>query len=366
MHVIQLPDSYRCPPPVIEVANNLIRFNLDRSPSKEPLRSVVLTCSSDSIRVRHFRDHSAEMEWIADDIKCRSLRPSDCVVMARNTKLLESAGTALRHVGLVPYLIKRRHDLRSPPLRFVQAALRLAIAPRENEQIRLLCKAFFYLTGINVRPEDADVESEAYGGSLLKGFLEGAEADSKASDAVPLLEALRNRLVERLQYREFVDVVFDWYHGFVSLEDGDGGDSVLDDGEEEIAIWNDLTREVFRQVNGVPTLSQFLQELDLRPKVTPAGRDAIQCLTIHSAKGREFGHVYLIGLAEDQLPSYHSKRSSAGSRALEEERRGCFVAVTQAQSTLTLTYADTYFGWPKQPSRFLSEMGLRTRRTREI
>ena len=98
--------------------------------------------------------------------------------------------------------------------------------------------------------------------------------------------------------------------------------------------------------------------MDLRPKVTRPGRDAIQCLTIHLAKGKEFEHVYLVGMAEDHLPSYHARRKGANSRAIEEERRECFVGITRAHTSLTLTYAASYFGWPKEPSRFLSEMGL--------
>jgi DNA helicase II / ATP-dependent DNA helicase PcrA len=43
---------------------------------------------------------------------------------------------------------------------------------------------------------------------------------------------------------------------------------------------------------------------------------------------------------------------------MEEERRNCFVAITRARETLTLTYADTCRGYSKQPSRFLYEMGL--------
>ena len=357
MRVIQLPDSYRCPASVIELANNLIQFNLERSPSKQALRSVVAEQDRDSIRVKHFCNEAEEMAWIAYDIQSRSIRPADCVVLARNAKLLESAAEAFRRAGIVPYLIQRRHELRSPPLRFTQAALRLAIAPREIEQMRVLCKAFFYLTGIDVRVSDAEAESEAHGGSLLSGFLEVAESNPTTHDSAPLLDALRNQLLERLQYHEFVVAVFDWYHSEPSIQIEEKEDD-LDDGEEEILIWNDLEREVYRQVGARPTLSRFLQEIDLRPKVIPPRREAIQCLTIHSAKGREFTHVYLVGLAEDQLPSYHSKKSGSRGRELEEERRGCFVAITRSQSTLTMTYSDTYFGWKKQPSRFLSEMGL--------
>ena len=39
-------------------------------------------------------------------------------------------------------------------------------------------------------------------------------------------------------------------------------------------------------------------------------------------------------------------------------RRECFVGITRAHTSLTLTYSASYFGWPKEPSRFLSEMGF--------
>jgi DNA helicase-2/ATP-dependent DNA helicase PcrA len=43
---------------------------------------------------------------------------------------------------------------------------------------------------------------------------------------------------------------------------------------------------------------------------------------------------------------------------MQEERRNCFVAITRTQESLTLTFSDKVFGWLKQPSRFLAEMGV--------
>ena len=85
----------------------------------------------------------------------------------------------------------------------------------------------------------------------------------------------------------------------------------------------------------------------------------MQCLTIHLAKGQEFQHVYLVGLVEDQLPSYFAKQKGEHSREIEEERRACFVAITRVQGSLTLTYARSYSGYSKAPSRFLLEMGFK-------
>ena len=354
MQVVQLPQSYRCPAAVIELANNLIRCNLDRSSSKMALTAAGSGSCSDPVHLLRFRDQSREVAWVAADIRERA-RPADSVVLARSTRLLESVAGALQRAGLVAYLRKSKHDLESAPLRFACAALRLSIGPREIDQLRIMCKAFFDLTGIDVLVGRTEAEGDAHGGSLLRGFIEVAAADPKAAKASGLVDALRDKFVDRLQYLEFVDAVIAWYRNDGPHRAPDGFE---DDAEEEFAIWKDLRRRVARDLGKEPPLSRFMQEIDLRPKIASPGRDAVQCLTIHAAKGREFRHVYLIGLVEDQLPSYHATKTGASPRVLVEERRNCFVAVTRTQATLTLTYSDSYFGWRKKPSRFISEMGL--------
>lgn len=105
-------------------------------------------------------------------------------------------------------------------------------------------------------------------------------------------------------------------------------------------------------------LHAFLQELDLRVKETPAPPNAVRCMTVHASKGLEFRHVFLVGLAEDELPSWAAIKKGADSAEMAEERRNCFVAITRAEETLTLSYSREYFGYRKAPSRFLVEMGV--------
>ena len=101
-----------------------------------------------------------------------------------------------------------------------------------------------------------------------------------------------------------------------------------------------------------------MEELALANKTPEAPSNSVRCLTVHSSKGLEFQHVYLVGMSEDQLPSFQSKKSGDDSREMQEERRNCFVAITRTLETLTMSYGEKYNGWRKAPSRFLFEMGL--------
>jgi DNA helicase II / ATP-dependent DNA helicase PcrA len=117
-------------------------------------------------------------------------------------------------------------------------------------------------------------------------------------------------------------------------------------------------RAIRQERGGDVDLHEFLQGLALRPKEPPADPNAVSLLTVHAAKGLEFDHVWLIGLAESILPSWQSLQLNARPAELEEERRNCFVAITRTKETLVVSRARQYRGWSKQPSRFIAEMGL--------
>jgi ATP-dependent DNA helicase UvrD/PcrA len=136
------------------------------------------------------------------------------------------------------------------------------------------------------------------------------------------------------------------------------GDTVVEYPEER-QTWTDLCAEISGQYGADKvTLHLLLQEMDLRSKTPKAPAGTVPCHTIHAAKGLEFDHVYLVGLVEDQLPSWAAVKKGEHSREMQEERRNCFVAITRTQETLTITYSQMLHGWRKAPSRFLSEMGL--------
>jgi DNA helicase-2/ATP-dependent DNA helicase PcrA len=86
-------------------------------------------------------------------------------------------------------------------------------------------------------------------------------------------------------------------------------------------------------------------------------RDKVTLMTMHSAKGLEFKHVYIAGMEDTLFPS---PLSSGNPRELEEERRLFYVAVTRAEKMATLSYALNRYKWGNlersSPSRFLKEI----------
>ena len=104
-------------------------------------------------------------------------------------------------------------------------------------------------------------------------------------------------------------------------------------------------------------LAQVINQLLIRDmQKQEEAQDAVQLMTLHSAKGLEFSQVYIVGMEEDLLPH----RSSIEEDSVEEERRLCYVGITRARHNLTMTLAKRRkrFGesGPTQPSRFLEEL----------
>ena len=115
--------------------------------------------------------------------------------------------------------------------------------------------------------------------------------------------------------------------------------------------------------NEASTLSGFLEDVALVADIDSLDEstDYVVLMTLHSAKGLEFPHVYLAGMEDGLFPSYMTITADDPAE-LEEERRLCYVGITRAEKDLTLTCArkrmvhgETQY---KKMSRFLKEIPL--------
>ncbi len=108
-----------------------------------------------------------------------------------------------------------------------------------------------------------------------------------------------------------------------------------------------------------PTLAGFLEEISLYTDIEQYNEndDAVVMMTMHSSKGLEFPHVFLVGFEDGLFPG---SRSIGDQEEMEEERRLCYVAITRAKQTLTISHARQRMLYGRTaagiPSRFLREL----------
>ena len=127
---------------------------------------------------------------------------------------------------------------------------------------------------------------------------------------------------------------------------------------ENLEEFKSITKN-FEENNGVISLEEFLLEISLVSDIEEHknNNDVVTLMTVHSAKGLEFDHVFIIGLEEGLFPHSNCLDSSD---EIEEERRLCYVAVTRAKKTLTLVNAERRMLYGNTncnpPSRFISEI----------
>lgn len=365
MMTLELPQNYRCPAPIIDIANRLISHNANRNKSAMTVFPTPTPQRPNPLRIRSFDTPDEEADWVASDISNLAIEQREyCVVLARTKTLVERVANALTVRQVAVTLSVKKNEFVSSPLKWLHSMLRLANARGDKEQLRKLCSSFYDLEGVSLVHRDIIAASSALGGDLFRSFLEEALARRASMDAActALLLGPAQDLADRMAYQEFSRAAFSWFEQVresSAATNTETGAEVFLDYEEEKTVWNDLCAGIARKHStDDPSLNLLLQEIDLSPKQPPAPPNAVRCYTIHTAKGMEFNDVYLIGMAEDILPSYQSTRKGDASAEMQEERRNCFVAITRTKQCLTLTRARHYYGYQKEPSRFLAEMGF--------
>ena len=117
-----------------------------------------------------------------------------------------------------------------------------------------------------------------------------------------------------------------------------------EDGEDRISNVDELVSKItdYEETAEEPTLSGFLEEVALVSDLdnTSESQDKVLLMTLHSAKGLEFPHVYISGMEDGIFPSAMALNSD-DEEAEEEERRLAYVGITRAKDDLTLTCSRT-------------------------
>ena len=351
LQTIQLPECYRCPPEIVGHANRLIALNKRLIPSRTTISQRERRAHAAIVRGMVANSQNEEGQLVGRDITKRGLAPASCAVLGRTNRLVRCAAEGLGRSGHEAFVPQSKGEFDSPALSFLTDTLRLANSRHDRVILRRVCREWQRLTGVAIEPHGVGAAAALVGGDFLRAW--GTEAEARgAGQGQEVLRRIKTDLVDGLKFPEVVD----WFlaHGWQSCCDEGSSEAV----EEEVDTWKALHRDILRECGPGLTLNTYLQRLDMSSKTPPAAPNAVQCMTVHRSKGLQFQHIYLIGMAQEVFPSYQALQRGPKSEAVEEERRSCFVAITRAQETLTLTRARKYFGYPKEASQFLKEMGV--------
>ncbi len=353
--ILELPENYRCPSGVVGMANKLIANN----PSHNKADSVSGKPDGPDhvIRVREFGTAEEEADWVAKNIAERSEDSRDVyAVLARTRIALEQVVAALNKHGLHGHLHVNKREFANDRMVWLHSVLRLANLRQDGVQLRRVCKSFYVLEGVNLIVADIVSEAAIMDGDYLSAWMRAILRENLDSTTRVFLETSMPKLANNLDTKRFIQDCFEW---FERRQKADPAPDYETDYKEERSVWDTLVSEAADDTGREQVvLSTLLQHIDLHSKEPPVPEGAIPCYTIYASKGMEFDHVYLIRLAEDELPHWRAVKKGGESRQMQEERRVCFVAITRTQKSLTLTYPLSVSGYAKKPSRFLTEMGV--------
>lgn len=366
--VIKLEQNYRSTSNILNAANAVIRHNHGRKDK------TLWTDNGegDKINVRQFDTAFDEAEYIVGDIRERvesgKAAYNDHAILYRTnaqSRMFEekfvTANIPYKIVGGINFYARRE-------IKDLLAYLKTIDNGRDDLAVRRIInvpKRGIGLTSIN------RVQEYASGREI--GFYEALRAvdlipnigrgASKLESFVALIEHFKTDAKE-LTISELMQEI---------LEETGYIESLKEEGSEEAESRIENIDELISKITAYEetcedrdepaTLNGFLEEVALVADIDSLdeSNDYVVLMTLHSAKGLEFPHVYLAGMEDGIFPSYMTITAD-DPEEVEEERRLCYVGITRAEEELTLTCArrrmirgETQYN---KMSRFLKEIPM--------
>lgn len=356
---IRLEQNYRSTGTILNAANELIRNNARRK-GKE-----LWTQSTEGAKIRLHRSDTqeGEAEYIAEcilDGVSQGKSWSDYAILYRNNVLSNNIEGAFRR-NSIPYRIYKGRDF------FSRAEIRDMFAylwVLENPADTLRLKRIINVPARKIGDRSVELAEEAAANAQVElyevvrnasqypGLSRGAGAMEKFAKMMDELREMR----EYLPLSELYDEVLS-RTGYMDALTSKADMESRSRAENIMELKSNIVD--YEQKAETPSLGGFLEDMALYTDAdhTAEDEDAVLMMTMHSAKGLEFPHVFIAGMEDDIFPSF---RSSTSEDDMEEERRLCYVAVTRAKEQLYLTCAERrmMYGQTRyyRPSRFIKEI----------
>ena len=366
--VVKLEQNYRSTGNILNAANAVISNNKGRKDK----RLWTDNGDGEKIQFRQFDTAYDEAEYIVGDIRERvdngkALYNDHAILYRTNaqSRMFEerfvTANIPYKIVGGVNFYARRE-------IKDLLAYLKTVDNGRDDLAVRRIInvpKRGIGLTSIN-RVQDYALRREIgfyealKGADLIDNIGRGA---AKLESFVALIEHFKADK-EDMSISELMQEIIEetGYIESLKAEDAEEAEARIENIDEllsKIAAYEEMCDDMDEPA----TLSGFLEEVALVADIDSLDEnsDYVVLMTLHSAKGLEFPHVYLAGLEDGIFPSYMTITSDDPDE-VEEERRLCYVGITRAQEELTMTCArrrmirgETQYN---KMSRFLKEVPM--------
>jgi DNA helicase-2/ATP-dependent DNA helicase PcrA len=361
---VRLEENYRSVPPILDVANAVIRANTSRmGKTLRPTRS-----GGEPVTSLRALDERDEADWVVAELQTRradkNLDLGDFAVLYRTNAQSRALEESLRRQAL-PYRLVgavRFYDRRE--IRDLMSYLKLIANSADDEAFRRavgvpkrgLGDTTIDLLADAARRAGVPLFSAAGRSDLLDGVRPAARI--ALAQFVALIEQFRERARESAVDELLRDLFESIKYGDYLKAEGPESAERLENVKELITGAAELVADELGEV-GLRPLDHFLQRASLVADVDAldAAADAITLMTVHNAKGLEFPFVFITGLEDGLFPLARAYDEPA---MLEEERRLLYVGVTRAERKLYLTYAEERRRngelLASRPSSFLAEI----------
>lgn len=340
--VIRLEQNYRSTQNVLDAANAVIKNNTGRK------EKTLWTDHGNGNRIhfRQFDNAYEEAEFVADDIAGKKRNGiadyGDCAVLFRTNaqaRLLEERfvveGIPYNVVGGVNFYARKEIKDLLAYLKTIDngrddlAVKRIINIPKRGIGAATIAKVQDYADLHEISFYEAFCQADEVTGLTSK-------TAEKLKPFVNLINVFRSK-VDFYGIKELLEDVIETTGYVKELEASDE-----EDAEARIENIDELISKAaaFEETHDQPTLGEFLEEVALVADIdnVEEGNNRVLLMTIHSAKGLEFSHVYMTGMEDGIFPSYMTIVSDDQGE-IEEERRLAYVGITRAKEDLTLCYA---------------------------
>ena len=357
--VIRLEQNYRSTQSILNAANAVIAHNIGRKGKH------LWTANGEGspITVYEAADEGAEANYVAGQIigKGRNKAFKDHAILYRTNAQSNALEFALKRNG-IPYRV-------IGGMRFFDRAevkdmlSYLCLINNRTDDLRLQRIINNPPRGIGAKTLEtavrlADAEGQGLYHVISDPYSYGPleKAAGKLMQFVVMIEELAQLLDTGISLPEFYDQVMQ-RTGYAAMLEA----KPTEENKTRLENIRELKSSINAYVQNaeVPTLAGFLEEIALYTDLEQynEGDDAVVMLTMHSAKGLEFPHVFLVGFEDGLFPGM---RAIGDVEEMEEERRLCYVAITRAKEQLTISHARQrmLYGYTSAalPSRFLKEI----------